>query len=75
MEEEYNMALQNVTSELYLIFTTEGKINYNHNEVGMQTTYCDSCWTKEEFTIEQDWLDRLTELGVVDEELGINIPE
>ena len=58
------MAIQTVTTEKYLIFINGDKINYVHNESGQTTTYCDECWTKEEFTTEQEWLDRLTELGI-----------
>ena len=69
------MAQANINTDKYLIFIDGEKINYVHNEVNMVTTYCNGCWTKEEYTTEQEWLDRLTVLGVVDENLGINITE
>jgi len=58
------MAQVNITSEKYLILQIDGKIAYFHKEANETTTYCDTCWTVEEFTAEQDWLDRLEELNV-----------
>lgn len=58
------MAIQTVTTEKYLIFICDDKINYVYNQSGQQTSYNDECWTKEEYTTEQEWLDRLNELGI-----------
>ena len=59
------MAIQTVTTEKYLIFICEDKINYNYNGVGEQTSYNDACWNIEEFNTEEDWLIRLLELGII----------
>jgi hypothetical protein len=58
------MAIQTITTDKYLIFICNDKVNYVHNQAGQNTSYNDECYTIEEFTIEQDWLDRLLELGI-----------
>jgi hypothetical protein len=62
------MAIQTINMEKWLIFINGDFINYNKNENGQFTSYNDDVWTKEEFNSEQDWINRLTELGINIEE-------
>jgi len=57
----------------HLIFTHSNveKTHYMKPIDGQKISYNDVVWNKEEFILEEDWINRLTELGVVDEELGI----
>lgn len=58
------MALVNITTNKYLILINGELIKYVHNTSGNTTTYCDSCWAVEEYSTEQEWIDRLDQLGI-----------
>ena len=57
----------------HLIFTHSNveKTHYMKPVNGQKVSYNNDVWTKEEYLLEQDWLDRLSELGIIDEELGL----
>jgi hypothetical protein len=57
-----------ITENKWLIFFLEGDsnpVNYFQSEIGVNTSYCDDCWTLEEYNTELAWLERLLEFGII----------
>ena len=63
------------TQEYWMILTSPtDKIHYQYKPIGAQTTFSES-WSNELYSNEQDWKDRLEQLEIVDEELGIGLTQ
>ena len=67
------MAQVTINTEKWLILKAGEHISYVYNFLGQITTYNNDFWTIEEFVTEQEWLDRLDELGVVMDNPSNNI--
>jgi hypothetical protein len=67
------MAIITYLGDKYLIFINGDTVRYQLSVAGDRTSYNDNVWNREEYSLEEDWINRLEELGVVDEELGIGL--